>query len=117
MSQHDDDDRLGDMLDYARQAVAMVAGRQRADLDRNDQLRLAAERCIEIIGEAAGHISDRRRTELDDVPWFKIIGMRNRLVHGYGAVDRDIVWDVVTVQLPMLIRQIESTTGDENQQR
>ncbi len=108
MKRPDDDVLLKDMADHARMAVAAVAGRIRSDLDNNPILAAALERFIEVIGEAASKISEERRSRLPGVPWLEIIGMRNRLVHGYASVDHDILWDVVTSDLPALLRLLES---------
>lgn len=107
----EDDVLLRDMLDQAHKAVAAVAGRQRDDLDRDDVLPAALERFIEVLGEAAGKVSQATREELAAVPWRGIIGMRNRLIHGYASVDHDIVWDVVTEDLPQLIAELERALG------
>lgn len=107
MSQHEDLVRLRHMLDAARQAVAFVEGKQRADLDRDLQLTLALTRLIEIIGEAAKGVSTGTRARLQ-VPWRAIAGTRDRLVHAYFDVDLDQVWQIVTVDLPPLIATIEA---------
>ena len=107
MSQHEDLVRLRHMLDAARQAVAFVEGKQRADLDRDLQLTLALTRLIEIIGEAAKGVSAGTRDRLQ-VPWRAIAGTRDRLVHAYFDVDLDQVWQIVTVDLPPLIATIET---------
>ena len=96
--------RLG--VDHARRAIASVAGRCREDLDADHVLAAALERFIEVVGEAASKVSPAARESLPGVPWFEIIGMRNRLVHGYASVDHDIVWTVVTSDLPSLVREI-----------
>jgi len=103
----EDDVLLRDMLDQARRAVAAVACRERGDLDRDDVLAAALERFIEVPGKAAGKVSEATREQAATVPWRGIIGMRNRLVHGYASVDHDIVWDVVTDDLPRLITDLE----------
>ena len=41
------------------------------------------------------------------IPWRDIVGMRNRLAHGYGSVDHDILWTVATLDMPNLVRQLE----------
>ncbi len=79
------------MLDHARRAVAAVQGRQRPDLATDHVLAAALEPFIEIIGEAASRVSDETREAAPDLPWRQVVGMRNRLVHGYGSVDHDIV--------------------------
>ena len=63
-----------------------------ADLDADRTLSLATLRCLEIVGEAASHIPASLRQQHPQIPWPQIIGMRNRLVHGYDLVDYDIIW-------------------------
>jgi uncharacterized protein with HEPN domain len=104
----EDDVLLRDRLDHARKAVAATRGRERADLDSDIILAAALERFVEVIGEAAGKVSDATRGELGSVPWHGMIGMRNRLVHGYAAVDHDVVWAVATEDLPALITDLEA---------
>ena len=99
---------LRDMLDCARTAVAAVAGKTRTDLSNDAVLTAALERFIEVIGEAASKVSASTRGELASVPWHEIIGMRNRLVHGYASVDLDVVWAVVTKDLPGLVADLDA---------
>jgi len=108
MTRHDDGDLLKDMLDYSLKARSAVEGRSRSDLDADDVLAAALERFVEIIGEAASRVSAQARTAFPDIPWREIVGMRNRLIHGYSAVDRDVIWAVVAVDLPELIRELEA---------
>ncbi len=107
MSRRDDNTLLRDMLDCARLAATAAAGRRRTDLDSDPVFRAALERFIEIIGEAAGRIGAQRRTRMADVPWPDIVGMRNRLVHGYAQIDHDILWRVIHDDLPRLIVLLE----------
>jgi uncharacterized protein with HEPN domain len=106
MKRPEDEILLRDMVDHARRAIGAVAGRRREDLDVDHVLAAALERFIEVVGEAASKVSPGARESLPGVPWFEIIGMRNRLVHGYASVDHDIVWTVVTSDLPSLVREI-----------
>jgi len=107
MSQHDDQVYLKHMLDHAREAVKMVAGKAQADLGRNRMLELALTRLIEIIGEAATRISSEMKSSIPQVPWREIIGMRNRLTHGYDTVDLKALWDTIAEDLPPLITDLE----------
>jgi len=68
-----------------------VHERQRSDLDTDEMLLFALTRAIEIAGKAASKISVETRQAIADVPWSAIIGMRNRLVHAYFDVDRDVL--------------------------
>ena len=103
----EDEVLLRDMLDHARRAAEAVAGRRRPELDTDPVLAAALERFIEVIGEAARKISTATRESAQEIPWRQIIGMRDRLVHGYAAVDHDIVWDVASVDIPALILSLE----------
>ncbi len=114
MSRHDDTVRLHHMLDHAREAVQMVSGRTRPDLDTDRQFGLAMTRVLEILGEAAARVSDTGRQRWPSIPWAKIVGLRNRLIHGYDKVDFDILWETVVGDLPPLITALDTclTTND-----
>lgn len=103
MTQHDPALPVRQMLDHAREAVGMAAGRSRGHLDEDRQLELSLIRLLEVIGEAATRLEPAVRARYSDVPWADIVSMRNRLIHAYDSVDLDIVWQVVTEDLPGLI--------------
>ncbi len=111
MSRHEDAVRLGHMLDHAQEAVAYCRGRTRSDLDSDRIFNLALVRLIEIVGEAANHVSEQGQLQRPDIPWRQIIGMRNRIVHGYDQVDFDLLWDTIQQDLPPLIQQLKTTLG------
>ncbi len=83
-----------------------MTGRLRDDLDEDYQLQFAVQKGIENIGEAAGGLSAAIKSEIADVPWAAVIGMRHHLVHGYNRVDLDVVWRVVERDIPALITAI-----------
>ncbi len=112
MSKRDDTLSMKHMLDHAREALAMTEGRQRGDLDTNRMLELALTRLIEIIGEAASRVSEQTRRKYPQIPWAEIIGMRHRLIQGYDAINLDILWDTVQLDLPPLIAQLERILGE-----
>jgi len=85
----------------------MAAGRRREDLDSDRQLNLSLVRLLEIVGEAAGRVSSETRGRLAAIPWPDIVGLRNRLIHGYDKVDFDILWDVIQIDLPPLIAELK----------
>lgn len=109
-------DRVGHMLDAAREASAFVANRERDAIRGDRMLALALVKLLEIIGEAASAIPIEFRTAHPTIPWRAIIGMRNRLIHGYFDIDTDIVWDTVTRNLPPLIPALERVLEDEGKQ-
>lgn len=105
--------RVRHILDAAREALAFVEGRSRADLDADHMLGLALVRLLEIIGEAARGVSGTLREAHPEVAWNKMAGMRDRLVHGYFDVNLEVVWETVTRDLPLLIAQIEKIAGSD----
>ena len=99
--------RFRHILDHAREALDLVEGKSRADLDADRKLNLALVRLLEIVGEAAGRIPPAIYEKYPDVPWHEIISLRNRLIHGYDSVDFDILWQIVKNDLPPLIEKFE----------
>ena len=100
--------RARHILDASKEAVEFAKGRSRAELDTDRKLNLSLVRLLEVIGEAARGISDEFRTQHPELPWKKMVGMRDRLIHGYYDVDLDVVWETVTEDLPGLIGQLEN---------
>ena len=106
MPSHDTDVRLRHMLDAAREAAQMAQGKTRADLDTDRPLNLSLVRLLEIVGEAASRVQVSERAQYSGIPWVQIVGLRNRLIHGYDNVDHDIVWQIVTTDLPALVLEL-----------
>ena len=68
-SRDNDRARLQHMLENAQLAIEFAEGKTRDDLDTDDQLRLALDRAVEIVGEAACHITDELQVETPEIPW------------------------------------------------
>jgi uncharacterized protein with HEPN domain len=94
------------MLEAAENAQRFILGKNRADLDTDPMLLFALVRAIEILGEAASKVSTEQRAASATVPWVTIVAMRNRLIHAYFDIDRDIVWKTVTEEIPSLRSQL-----------
>jgi uncharacterized protein with HEPN domain len=104
----DDTARLRHMIEAIDAARRFVQGRGRADLDSDQMLLFALVRAVEIVGEAASRVSAEGRAEAPDLPWAEAVGMRNRLVHAYFDINRNILWTTVTDALPALRVQLQS---------
>jgi len=107
MPRHNAAVRLRHMLDHAREALVMAQGRTRADLDSNRMLNLSLTRLLEILGEAANKVPSDERAKYPQIPWPELVGLRNRLIHGYDQVDLDILWQIVTQDLPPLVAELD----------
>jgi uncharacterized protein with HEPN domain len=96
------------MRDRAAEAIALAAGRTRADPDHDRMLELSLTRLVEVVGEAANRIPRDEQSRFSGLPWPMMIGMRNRLIHGYDSVDLDILWETVRDHLPPLVEQLDA---------
>ena len=108
----DDEIRLRHILDAAHEAVSFTKGHRREDLDTDRKLNLSLVRLLEIIGEAARDITKEFRQEHTELPWKSMVGMRDRLIHGYFDVNLDVVWETVTNDLPPLIDKLKKIVAN-----
>lgn len=112
MTRRDDLIRFRHMLQHAREAVQFAEGRSREDLKQDRQLELVLTRLVEVVGEAAARVSYETQQRHPQIPWPEIVALRNRLIHGYDAVDLNILWDIVTMDLPALIEALRKLTEE-----
>jgi uncharacterized protein with HEPN domain len=99
------------MLDAALEIRQYVQPATREDLSHDRKLVHSLVHLFEIIGEAATQVSDELRENAVDIPWFIIIGMRNRLIHAYFSIDLNVVWSTSTVDIPVLITELKILLG------
>ena len=96
-----------DIVGSARLVRSYLEGVTREVFMRNVQLQDSVIRRLEIIGEAANRLSAFYRERHPAIPWGRMIGMRNRMIHTYDAVDLDIVWTTAHERIPELLALIE----------
>ncbi len=106
-----DRERLRDIVEHA-DLIASHLPASREELEKDVVLAAALIRWVGIVGEAAARLSDSFQNSHPSVPWPKIVGMRNHLVHGYFVVDVDLLWVAVTVQIPDLAQTVLSWLDD-----
>lgn len=99
---------LLDMLDQCSGISASVEGKSFPLYCADDNLRYAIERRIEILGEAAKHLSDSVRKNHPEIPWQKLVAIRNILAHEYGEVEDEIIWRVTQTHIPELTTQLRA---------
>ncbi len=75
---------------------------------KNAVYRDAAQMNLFQIGEQANHLSDQCIEEMGDIPWYGIIGLRNRIAHGYDTLESDKIWDIMINDVPALKNKINA---------
>lgn len=103
--QHDPES-LQDMAIAARKVIRFVQGVTFQQFIANDEKQAAVFGELIILGEAANRVSIAGQRQHPEIPWRQIIATRNRIVHGYDAVDWQIIWDIAAVELPGLLQQL-----------
>ncbi len=110
----DDPQRLADILEAIENIGRYTAG-GRSAFDRNELVQTWVLFQLIVIGEAVRALSDAFRSGYPEVAWPQIVALRNNVVHRYFGIDEDIVWEIVTDDIPDLKRivvAILDTMGD-----
>jgi uncharacterized protein with HEPN domain len=102
----DDRVRVLHMIEACESVQRFIQGRRRLDFESDQMLLFAVIRAIEVLGEAAGKVSEDTRSACPEIPWPEITNMRNRLIHGYFDIDIDIVWNTASIEFPALLADL-----------
>lgn len=99
---------LWDMLEAARDVESMLEDHDLSAFLADKVILRAIERSIEIIGEAARHVSPAAQDGHPEIPWREIIGQRNILAHEYGQIDHELLYRTAREDIPKLVTLIEA---------
>jgi uncharacterized protein with HEPN domain len=102
MSERPVDLLLSDILESIDRIPQYIKGLTFDDFSNDHKTIDAVVRNFEIIGEAANRLPDKFREEHPQVPWHKIVGLRNRIIHDYFGIDLNIIWQIIHSDLPAL---------------
>lgn len=103
---------LQDILSNIEHAERFTADLSFNEFVKEYQVNYAVVRCLEIIGEACKQLPQTIRNKYPEIPWQRIIGIRNIIAHEYAAVDLEIVWQTLKESLPELKPQIQRILSD-----
>ncbi|NJL89382.1 MAG: DUF86 domain-containing protein [Coleofasciculaceae cyanobacterium SM2_1_6] len=114
MPKNRDLESLIDIAFYGRQALAFVGDFTQDEFERDGKTQAAVMYAIAIMGEATKRLSQDFRLQYPLIPWQEIAGIRDRLVHDYKNIDLDILWQVVSVEIPSLLVSLEPLLPEED---
>lgn len=104
------------MLDAAQEAVLFLNSLNGENIEISRVVSYAIVRLIEIVGEAASQLSRTYRDSHQELPWAKIIGMRNRIIHAYFDIDYTLVESTVKSDFPELIETLKNLIASFEEQ-
>lgn len=111
-----DRDFLDDIVQASGRALRYVGNMEYNAFVADQKTQDAVIRTLEIVGEATKYLSEDLRAQYEDVPWRSMAGLRDRLIHGYFGVNLDIVWQIVSEELPALrdrVREIANALASQ----
>ncbi len=110
-------DYLTDIKDECEYLINRTQNLTYEDFIKNEDLKKAFVRSLEVIGEAAKHIPKEIRQKYSQIPWRSIVGIRNKIIHEYFGVNYETVWQTIKERVPELYKIvkeiIKETTSHE----
>ena len=97
---------IDDMIGFVKNVESYCEGLEQVTFEKSGLNYDATVRNIELIGEAATHISAEVRELYPNFPWRQVIATRNQLIHGYLGIDNDILWNIIKEDIPELIVEL-----------
>ena len=115
MSERTDQEFLSDIREAIQRIAAYVAGLDYGAFVKDTKTQDAVIRNLEILGEATKNLSEELRAAHSGVPWKSMAAARDRLIHHYFGVNLDIVWQIVSTELPKVNEQLPTIEEDNDQ--
>lgn len=98
---------LEDIINFCQKIKKYIKDLDKKSFKENELVIDGVLRNLETFGEASRRLSEEFKKEHNEIPWKKIIGLRNILIHEYGDVDLDIIWDIITINIPDTFKSIK----------
>lgn len=103
---------IDDILESMNKIQKYISGLEYEEFTQKNMVIDAVIRNLEIIGEASKYVPEDVRVRYSDIPWGKMVGLRNVVIHGYFGVDLSIVWEIITKNIPEVKSLIENALED-----
>ena len=113
MSRRSDKEFLKDMRVACHKIMKYTSNLNYDDFVKNEEKVDAVVRNIEILGEAAKNVSDELKKEYPEIEWNAIARTRDKVIHFYFGVDTEIIWDIITIDIPRLKKQLEKIAREK----
>ncbi len=97
---------LDDILEFCDKIKRYKKDLDKESFKQNELVIDGILRNLELIGEASSKLNEDFRNRYSNLPWKKIIGLRNIVIHNYSNVDIDIIWDIITINIPNMRKNI-----------
>lgn len=105
-------DFIEDIIDAITKATKFVEGVSYEEFTKDDKTIFAVIRAIEIIGETAKNIPEDTKKGYPEIPWKRMAGMRDKVIHGYFGVDIKVVWNTIKEEIPEVKSLFEKMLKD-----
>lgn len=102
-----------DMKACCERVIEYTAGLGREEFLSRRLVYDATLRNLELLGEAARNVPEKARALAPGIPWRRIVGVRNVLIHGYLGIDDDIIWDIVRNEIEKLLMALEKLEAED----
>ena len=106
-------DYINDILEECNYLIDRSKNLGFSEFEKNEDLRRAFIRSLEIIGEAVKKLPEEIKEKNKNIPWKEIAGMRDKLIHDYFGVDYEIIWLTVKEDIPVLKKELEKLVKDK----
>lgn len=105
-------DYVQDILDAIGTINRTVENISYEEFEQTETIYYTVERMFEIIGEASNRISLTIQEDYSEIPWGKMIAMRNRIIHAYDKINPDILWNTINNVIPVIVKLLKNMLKD-----
>jgi uncharacterized protein with HEPN domain len=103
---------IDDIWESIEKIERYTEGMTRGSFQSDEKTSDAVVRNLEIIGEAAGRLPEEFMDRNSEIEWFKIVGLRNRIVHEYFGVDLEIIWQIIKRDFPAFKKSLKGIRSE-----